>query len=356
MNKKIISIDIGSNKIKLVYGYVRKNKLIVKEYAIADTPEDSIEDGKLLDIYSLVDVIKNSLIKKNKIRCKNLGLIIKGTGVIVREIQIPKSTEDEIEKMLEFEVEQYFPIGLENYVLDYRIIDEIENIEGILQRVLIVAVPNNQVDEYMKIHSMLKMEIEAIDIPANVIYKILLDRIKLEKHPKEYAVLDIGAKTTGVYIFSEGKLKFNRILLRGSRYVDESISNHFSVDFKKGEELKISAKNLDEETETGYLESEKSAISSVIKSAMEDILNDVNRFFDFYNSRRATNKLRKIYICGGGSKIKNLDKFISMYFNLPTENLVPDENIIYEGKKDFETFKKDFPFLVSSIGAIIRNR
>ncbi|TYQ13350.1 UNVERIFIED_CONTAM: type IV pilus assembly protein PilM [Acetivibrio alkalicellulosi] len=362
INKRIVSIDIGNSKIKLVHGQVQKEKIIIYEYDVVDTPEYSVEDGKLLKVENLINVIKDGIIKKNKIKCKNLVLTITGTGVIVRDIQIPKSTEEEIDKILEFEVEQYFPVGLENYVLDYKVVEQIENVDGVFYRVLIVAVPNNQVDEYMKIHNELGMDIEAIDIPVNAIQKLFFGgnslNIKSEKSidSKEFAVLDFGAKTTGVYIFSDGSMKFNRILLSGSKFIDESISNNFNLDFKESEDLKISSGELIEDNNVESENESKTRISDLIKGIMGNMLNDVNRFFEFYNSRRTMNKLRKIYICGGGSQIKGLDSFINLFFNIPVENIVPMDNIIYKGKKTNEDFKRDFPYLVNCIGSIVRSK
>ncbi|MFZ5989584.1 MAG: type IV pilus assembly protein PilM [Bacillota bacterium] len=359
LKKRYLAIDIGSSKIKMVHGGLEKGKIVVYEYDTADTPASSFEDGKITNIDTLTYAIRE-LIRKNRIKEKNLVLTITGTGIITRDIQIPKSTDEEIEKILEFEAQQYFPVELDNYILDFKVQEEIESGEGTFNRILLVAAPKNQVDEYMKLHKKLKMEIEAIDIPANNVFKFFFGESYQEKIfenkelPQEFAALDVGAKTTGVYIFSSGKLKFSRILLNGSMDIDELISSHLNVDFKQAEELKIMMGKLvgdDAENTTDEIVQ----MSNMIKPAVSNIMNDVSRFFEFYNSRSSGNRLERIYIFGGGSKLIGLDSYLSTYFGLPVEYLLPAGYIDYKGRKNQEEFINDFILLVNAIGGVVRS-
>lgn len=357
--KKYIVIDMGSSKIKIVHGGMEKDKIVVYEYDIVDTPEGSIQDGKIINLDVIVNVIKGVL-KKNRIKGKRLVLGITGTGIITRDIQIPKSTDEEIEKILEFEAQQHFPVLLEDYILDFKVQEEIKNDEGVFFRVLLVAVPKEQIDRYMQIHKKIDMEIEAIDIPANNFFKLFFGMDYLDRRfgnkelPDEFAVLDIGSRATEVHIFSAGKLKFSRILLNGSMDIDELIANSFNVDFRKAEDLKIKSGRLIDENDTLDESDEALMMSNIIKPAVSNIMNNVNRFFEFYNSRKTGNSLDKIFICGGGSRLFGMDTFLSSYFGMPVEKLLPFDNIVYKGRKKQEEFIEDYLYLAGIIGGLLR--
>jgi len=171
----------------------------------------------------------------------------------------------------------------------------------------------------------------------------------------EFAVLDIGADTTGVYIFNNNKLSFNRILLNGSREIDKLITKELDIDLKSACDLKkTSAKIFNEEDEA--TESNNSIqICNIIKPAINNIITDINRLFEFYNSRNMHSRIQKIFICGGGSKLYGLGNYISSYFNIPVEPLVLLSNFEYKGKKKKEEYIMDFDYLINAVGGIIRD-
>ncbi|MCX7747383.1 MAG: type IV pilus assembly protein PilM [Clostridia bacterium] len=356
--KRYVSIDIGNKNIKMVHGGLEKEKLSVYWYEIIPTPENAIKDGKIIQLQSITNTIKEVL-KKNKIREKRMILNITGTGVITRDIQIPKSTDDEIEKILEYEAQQYFPVALENYVLDYKVQEEIQSMEGNLIRVLLVAVPVNQVEEYMKLPKSLRMEMEAIDLPANCVCKLLFGKDDTQKKAEnwdstgEFAVLDIGADTSGVNIFCDGKLKFSRILLNGSSDFDDALSKELGIDLTQAEEIKKAKIKVLSEDEEYVESSERISLCNIVRPSVNNIIMDVNRFFEFYNTRGTGNRIQKIYICGGGSKLLGMGNYLKSYFNIPVEYLACSEHIVYMGKHEKE-FYADFIYLMNAIGALVR--
>ncbi|MCX7920414.1 MAG: type IV pilus assembly protein PilM [Clostridia bacterium] len=354
---RYLAVDIGNRNMKIVYGRVNKQLVEVIKYDIVDTPINSIKDGKIINANVIAGAISES-IKRNRIKVRRLILNIAGTGIITRDIQIPKATDEEIEKMLEFEAPQYFPVDLESYVLDYKVIEEIVGAEGPNMRILLVAAPIRQVEEYMKLPVILKMDITAIDLAANSISKLLYsaasEKDEGAEELKEFAVVDIGAETTTVCIFSNSKLQFSRILLTGSSEIDKLIANSLNKDFMEAEKMKISLGRVITEATAGDERQEVLSISETISTAVSNIAGDINRFIDFYNSRSAKNRLQKIYICGGGTKLNGFKKYLSGYLNTPVEYLTPDGKVVYKGEKSPEEFKSDFILLINAIGAIIR--
>jgi len=345
----------------LIYGGTNNGKIEINEYEVIDTPVNSIRDGKIINLTAISAAVGEA-VKRQKMNGNKVVLNITGTGVITRDIKLPKSTDEEIEKILEFEAQQYFPVELENYVLDFKILEEITEPEGVFTRVLLVAVPNKQIEEYIKLPRLIKKDITAIDLPANCIAKFLFgsastkegSKLRYSEMPDEFAVVDIGYETTGVCIFYGEKLKFNRILLNGSKEIDMVISNSNVVDFEQTEKDRVEKlKILNDEVMWGEAPEER-YFNGATKSSVDNLLNDINRFFEFYFSRSAGNRLQKIYICGGGSRIKGLDSYMTAYFNIPVECLQVDGRVAYTGKKNQEDFAKDFVVLTGALGALVR--
>lgn len=361
--KTYLSIDIGNRNIKIVQGKYVDKKVEIMNYDIIDTPCHSVSDGKIIGVNAIVQSIRDS-INKNKMWADELILLITGTGIITRDIQVPKSSDEEMAKIVEYQAQQYFPVDLNNYILDFKVLEEVQKDEGTFSRVLLVAVPYKQVEEYMKIPKMLKMEINSIDLHANCVAKFLFGEnnlnINAEKDsselPREFVVLDIGADTTEIYIFCNNSLKFNRILLTGGSDIDKKIAQVFQIDSKEAENNKIFKARVNDEAEKWEITEEVESISRCAKESITNFAEDLTRFLDFYNSRAEENCISKIYVCGGGSKLQGLSSFLGDSFDIPAGAVAPTPyvDIQYSGKKNSEELNRDFVFLINAIGGLIR--
>ncbi len=352
--KKLISLDIGNKTTKIAYGSANKKNIIVDEYDIIDTPKECINDGIILNAEMLSQTLIQAF-KNNKFSKAGLVLNVTGTGVITREIQIPLSTDKEISQILEFEAQQYFPVDLQGYTTDFKLLENVTDGEGSQSRVLIVAVPNKQIEGYIQLAKLLKQQLVAIDIPANCVIKGFSYKTEPVFNSEEvFAMVDIGYDTSMVCIFKNKNLKFNRILLNGSYEIDRSIADEFGVEYSRAELLKQSYKsNSDANSEVAA--TSQNDLTTVIERAMNNIVSDISRFIDFSNSRDSSNLVQRIFICGGGSKLAGISEYFTNYFNLPVSFLPLGNEIIYRGKKGRKAFEEDYIRLVNVIGGLVRN-
>lgn len=352
--KKLIAVDIGNKTTKIVYGLVDNNNIIVNEYAIINTPINCVNDGIIINVEGLAKALLE-VFKKDNIKSGSLVINVTGTGVITRDIILPQSTDQEIAQILEFEAQQYFPIDLENYTIDFKVLEKIKNGDSSQVRVLIVAAPNKQIEGYIQLSKLLNKSLKAIDIPANCILKVLsYQGTKKLEIDQNYAIIDLGKNTSLVCIFHNNNLKFNRILLNGSAEIDKAIADRFNLEYRNAEKLKISFKGFSETQNDTEDPSITTDLGEVIKEAVDNIISDINRFIDFYNSRENSNRVSRIYVCGGGSKLTGLVEYFSSYFNMPVSLLPQTKEVIYKGSKGKVAFDEDYIQLINAIGGLDR--
>lgn len=301
MDKSLIGIEIGHKNIKIIYGIKRKKLFEINLYQVIPLEDKTIEDGNLLDSKILTEII-SKFIRSNEIKTKNVVLNIQSTLIITRRVVIPKIKNDELEKLIAFQKQEYFPINISDYRIDYKI--NIQNQDN--YEIMLIAVPNSFINTYIDLFKSLNLNILNIDINSNSLVELFKSKeIRLKskeirlKSKQVIAVVDIGYKTTDLTIIDGERILFSRIILYGI-------------------------------------------------TQLNNILNELSKYLSFYYSKFKDILITKLYLIGGGSYSKDIDKDIKSVFN--SEVVVgTDLDIITQ------LHNKDILYFINLIGLLNKN-
>ena len=78
-----------------------------------------MEDGTLQDPAAVAKVI-TTLVKNLKLKGKKVAISVSGYSVIVKKINLAVMSDEELEKHIESEAEQYIPFDIDDVYLDYQ--------------------------------------------------------------------------------------------------------------------------------------------------------------------------------------------------------------------------------------------
>ena len=170
---------------------------------------------------------------KSKVKVKSVMCTIESTAIIYRELFLPISKPKVLNQMLKIEVQQNLPIELEQYIIQGRILEKIQEESTFKYRVLVAAVPKNIVKSYIQLLELLNLKPIAIDLHSNGISKLVKnsntinDQVMIQN--KTIAIIDIGYSMMNVVILENGIFRFNRLLPIGSQEIDVNIANSFNL-------------------------------------------------------------------------------------------------------------------------------
>lgn len=170
MNTKLC-IEFSSNKIRFLKGKFNKEFIVESFFTL------------LLEGESLVDSMYNEEILGQMIKNELISKKIKGTGVsfiisdmpnmLVREINVPRVNKDDTYRIVKQEAQKHFPINIDNYVIDYKIVDYFQE-EGMKkQKLIVLAVPKFLIERLIGIAEAADLKLEKIDVEANTLSKVL---------------------------------------------------------------------------------------------------------------------------------------------------------------------------------------
>lgn len=340
--RDVIAFEIGSSTIKIVEGRYSKNKLQVYRMMDMNTPEGAIEDGKITNDREITEALK-AFLKKNNVKIKEGICTTNSSSIISREISIPSDVEaDEMDTVIEYEIEQYLPIRLEDYVIQYTILDKVADSEGPKLRVNVVAFPKVIAKGYYDLLNNLEIEPYVLDVNFNSLNKISsYSQITMGG---TVAFVDMGATSINVTIFKGGKLDFTRIIKYGGDNIDYALSARLDMSTKATESEKIEKASL-------LNVSEDDILNVTIEETLNDILGELERILQFYNNQSIGTSIESIILYGGTSSIEGIDNFIENKLSIPTKKLSRLKNIEFSTKRQND---ENIGKYLNAIGSIIR--
>jgi type IV pilus assembly protein PilM len=341
--KEIVGLDIGSSSIKLVELKQGKKGYRLQNLAVSPLPPEAIVDGALMDSVTIIDAIKD-LIGQAKTKTKSAVTSVSGHSVIVKKISLPFMTEAELEESIQWESERYIPFDINDVNIDFQILgSDAENPD--VMEVILVAAKKDIINDYVSVIMEAGLNPVIVDVDAFALENMLAINYDLEKG-ESVAIANVGASITSINILKNNVSAFTRDIFRGGNQVTEEIQRQLHADFDEAEKIKVGSK-MDGVSQP--------VIQNVLKEASESLAIEIGNSLDFFQSAGTYEKIGKLYLSGGGSKIKDFDILLQQQIGIPVEMINPFKQIEFSEKHfDFEYMREIGPAMAVGVGLASR--
>ena len=141
--------------------------------------------------------------------------------------------------------------------------------------------------------------------------------------------LNIGSSVTNILITEKGYPKVARDLLMGGYDITRTLMNTLRLEVEEAEELKkkygiVSSMDLQNMDDPEKAEE----VSTIVTNIANELLNEVRRSLDYFHTvSEHEGEINRIVLSGGGSKLRNLEKYLQAQLNFPVEFLDPWKKI-----------------------------
>lgn len=343
--KSLVGLDIGSSAVKAVELKPAGKGFKVSAVGIESLPPDSIVDGAIIDGGAVADAVRR-LFANKRFKAKDVVASLSGNSVIVKKITLPTMTEQELSESIYWEAEQYIPFDIQDVNLDYEILEPGTGPEsqGSME-VLLVAAKKDKIADYTNVITQAGKTPVVVDVDAFALQNAYEANYGLDPNVV-VALLNAGASAININVLAGTQSVFTRDVSLGGNAFTEAVQKELNLPYDTAEELK---KGHDVEGAT-YEDAR-----AVLKAMTDNVLLEVEKTFDFFKATAANDRIDRIMLCGGASRIEGFADALRERFGTEVEMFDPFRQVTFDAKKlGLESADEVAPVAVVAVGLALR--
>ena len=297
MPKTRIGLDVGSTAVRAAELTEGSAPSVVRA-AQVPLAAGAVENSEVRDVAAVSEALRE-LWTRGGFKSRKVWMGVGNQRVVVREIALPAMPEKELRQSLGFQVQEFIPMPVEEAVLDYHLIEELE-IEGRpMLRLLLVAAQKAMVDTLVAAATGAKVEPIGLDLVPFALVRAVGATgagMELETTGGE-AVVDVGAHVTNIVVHAAGETRFVRILPSGGRDITVAIARGLSVEDEVAERLKRGE----------FVEGSEATPEQALEIAMQratQFVDEIRSSLEFYTAQTQGARIERLLVSGGGSKLE----------------------------------------------------
>lgn len=245
----------------------------------AHLPPGAVVEGVVADVNAVADTLRE-LWHRTRIGNRRVVLGVLNQGVLMRLVNFPAVPRHQLARALRFQAGDFFPIPLEQLVLDFAVVGRAGGEQGTGQEILLVAAQREMLDPSLQALAKAGLKPAIVDFSLLALLRVL----PANHEHRDLALLYISRGWGGLLVVSRGVPRLARLLSQ-------------QVQWQAG----IS----------GWMLALVDAVSSSLR---------------YYLTQSGAEQIQVIYTCGPGAGVAGLAELLQDALGVPVCSIDPQEN------------------------------
>ncbi len=324
-----VGLDVSKNSCKMIELVYSGDSFEITNYCI-----ESSTDGKIEDVLrKMGERLQGSVLAP--------VTAISGKGTLIRYVDMPRMSEDDLEKSFSLEADKYFPFPKDDIYTDCSVVDPGQEKEKM--SVLVAAAKKDIVDQRVELLRNVGAQIETLSLNPIAIANIFQSKKEFsiqeasDSSSDTLAVLDMGDVVSNLMIFKDNVPRFTRDVFVGSQDFTKCIANAMKISLQEAESLKVNLTGKDKET------------MDACESVLLNLVSEIRLSFDYFINEKNLS-IGKLLLTGGGCLLVGLEKAFADHLDIEVEKWNPFHDIKLADNVSKEEIEKNAQRLTVALG------
>src|SRR6202030_3235559 len=339
--KLLVGLDIGSSSIKSVELKSTKHGYELVSFGLEPLAQDTVVDGAIMDAPLVAGAI-GTIFDRREIKTRSGATPVAGHPVIVKRVNLPVMTDEELYDRIQSEASQHIPFDISDVNLDYQLLDSAES----QMDVLLVAVKKDKILNHTNVLAQAGKTPTVVDIDAFALQNCY--EANYDPTPGQtVALLNVGASVMNINIVRGGIPLFTRDVSVGGNQYTDTLQKELDLSYEDAERLKKG------EAIAGVAEENR---TNILRSVSDILILEIQKTFDFFRATATGESIQKIVVAGGSARVPGLMDVLREEFSVPVEELYPFRRIgINPARHNEEEIRELAPCLAIAVGLALRS-
>jgi type IV pilus assembly protein PilM len=345
-----IGLDVGSTAVRATEVVLGSDPPSLVRAAQVPLPPGAVESGEVRDVEALAAAVRE-LWQRGAFKTRQAVLGVGNQRVVVREITVPALPPKELKQSLPFQVQDQIPIPVDDAVLDYDVLEEIEQDGAKMLRLLVVAAQRDMVNRMVDAVARAKIEPVGVDLVPFALIRAVGQDDGLGLEDSDLggeAIVDVGADVTNICVHERGVARFVRILPSGGRDVSVAMATSLGIPEEDAEALKRG------QPVEGSPPAEQ--VDNTRRARVAALGDEIRSSLDFYRAQTPGAEVSSVLVTGGGSKLPGLVELLDERIDAQVQRGHAFQKVNVRLDMDEATMAEAEPLLAVSLGLALPQR
>ena len=297
-----VGLDVGSAGFKIVE--------LTKQGTQTTLQRAVVEELPTTDRKAMAAALKAAF-ERHQIGSRRVNSSLSGPAVVVRYVELPAMTDQELASAIQFEAEKYLPFNPAECVTDSCVIEKLDHDKRM--RVLLAAAKKSLVEERLDLLQEAGLVPQVIDVDAFALANAFLASQAAGKPGETPAILDIGAEITTITVLRGSHPAFTReIMSGGGNAFTQAIAEKLGLAPAAAESLKRKP------------DGRAAELFEAVKPLLDNLVSEIRLSFNYYESQ-ADHGIDALYLTGGVTRLEGLGRYVQDNVEVEMRNWNPVE-------------------------------